>query len=131
MFEVELEKQIRQKFIDAGWDAIEDYGTKAYRPDITLSYQQKVMGYVEVICYREGNEKFLLKKLEQAKQYINIAKPIIFIVTDGNKYHVSIKGGPFEVIHFPPGPESYYVGDIPPPLIEVGASCAMTLMDQA
>ena len=57
MLETELEKQIENKFINAGWDVVEDKGVKAYRPDIVLSYQNHVMGYVEVMMYKEGNER--------------------------------------------------------------------------
>ena len=108
MTELEFEKTIKTKFIDAGWDIDDNYHESFFRPDIALYHDKKLFGFVEVIMYREGNEKFLLKKLEQISHIAKEIKPIIFVVTDGVRYHVSIKGKPFEVIHFAPGPFSYY-----------------------
>ena len=104
----ELELLIQNKLVNAGWDVSFDEVTmNKYRSDFVLRYKGNICGYVEVMMYKEGNEYFLYKKLQQAFHMIKETNPPLFIVTDGYKYHVSINGGPFEVIHFVPSPNTY------------------------
>ena len=111
MNEFEFEQIIIKVFEDAGWQVripkpfqMENY--KQICPDLEILYNDKSYGYVEV--KRNLNPDKMLEKINQWKTILTELKPLLFIITDGIEYHVSIRGKEFELLHFVPGPLSYY-----------------------
>lgn len=111
MKEIELEKQIIKDFEAAGWTVkipapFTIDGCKQIRPDIEIFDDDKSFGYVEIKkCL---NPRMMLQKVEQWKDIVSKLKPLLFIITDGVEYHVSIRGKEFEVLHFVPRPKTGY-----------------------
>ena len=108
---IELEKKIIKDFENAGWTVKVPYpfsdGKHRYIcPDFEIFDGDKSFGYVEVKKCLES--RIMLRQVEQWKMIISSLKPLLFIITDGVEYHISIRGKKFEVLHFVPAPKTGY-----------------------
>ena len=101
---IELEKQIIKDFENAGWTVKIPDNHSYICPDFEIFDDNKSFGYVEVKRCLEP--KMILRQVEQWKRIISSLKPLLFIITDGVEYHVSVRGKKFEVLHFIPSPKS-------------------------
>lgn len=93
MNESELEAQVRKMFADQDWDCDMDYTLKFkdhnFRPDITLSKNGKVIGYVE--CYSK-HKRMTPEFQQQILHIFDIVKPELFILTDGVVFETYVDG---------------------------------------
>ena len=104
---IELEKQIIDKFTNAGWTVKEVGRTSNIPADFEIFDDDQVSyGYVDVKYNLRPD--LMMKQIERWRYIIKELKPKLFIITDGVQYHISTYGGDFEVIHFVPRPKTYY-----------------------
>lgn len=91
-------------FKNLGWAVNMEEVINGHRFDLTLRYENKIYGFVEVI--RSDN---LLEKAKDItfilNEIVKEVKPLIFVITNGYAYDVYHKGEFFGTLSVPPTPE--------------------------
>lgn len=109
--ELEIEKRAVTLFKNAGWTTSLGYeNNRNYRHDIVLSFDNEVVGFVEITKNLSGQK--LMHKVQQLKNYIVNEKPKIAVLTNLFTYYVYYDGHPFiEMKHVPTPFEGEFLVD--------------------
>ncbi len=107
---ITLEKRCIDMFAASNWDLNFNTKTKLpngsyFRPDITLSYNNKIMGCVEVKTTYSNDTRSNIKFIEQVRFIITEFKPTVFIFTNGYIFDLYLEGEYFAQLSFVPSPE--------------------------
>ena len=105
-----LEKRCYQMFQAMGWNTEKTMETTLspghyFRPDITLSANDQIMGCVEVKTNLGGDRANLLRIVERTEFILNRFKPKVFIFTNGYVFDLYLEGEYFGQLTVVPSPE--------------------------
>lgn len=105
-----LEKRCLNMFQVAGWDTsynmtVEISKNHHFRPDITLSYDNNIWGYVETSILLDNDHRSVLRFIERTDFIINKFNPTVFILTNGYIFELYLDGEYFDQISYIPSPE--------------------------
>ena len=105
-----LEKRCYQMFQAMGWDTTHTMETELpggtrFRPDITLSCDNQIVGCVEVKTSYNTERCNILHIVERTNFIISRFQPTVFIFTNGYVFDLYLEGEYYDQLTFVPSPE--------------------------
>ncbi len=106
-FEADILEKCYDIFQRLGWDVSLEEKIDGYdfRADLVLRYNKKMYGVVEVVRTCDFKNKVQMLN-RYTNTYLNVLKPIVFIITNGYKYDVYHFGEFYGSLTIPPTPEN-------------------------
>ena len=107
---IELEKRCFNMFTAMGWDTSTHMQTELspnhyFRPDITLSHNNEIIGCVEVKTSFNNDSRTMQHFVERVRFMLTEFKPTVFIFTNGYIFDLYLEGDYFNQLTFVPSPE--------------------------
>ena len=105
-----LEKRCFNMFTSMGWDTSFHLTTQLpngtlFRPDITLSHNNEVVGCVEVKTTFNNDSRGTIHFVERVRFMLTEFKPTVFVFTNGYIFDLYLEGEYFDQLTFVPSPE--------------------------